>query len=69
MTRRPMLILNGKPRRYWRLRVTLCAIGFEFNGYMPQAVIDWIYHDNVQVSVSTRRSGRRMIYVDVPEVE
>ena len=78
MTRRPMLILNGKPKRYGYLRVVLSDVlaGVDFGPYVE---IDLIvpfrgyrsvkYREEVKVSLSTRPSGRRMIYVDVPEVE
>ena len=70
MTRRPMLILNGKPRRMkygirycqeWRAN-DLCL-------KLWTVEIDHYTIAGARMSFSTRPSGRRMIYVDVPEVE
>ena len=68
MTRRPMLILNGKPRRYKWLRVTTDLVD-NLGVYGAEVEIDSQGYYRAKVSFSTRRSGRRMIYVDVPEVE
>ena len=67
MTRRPMLILNGRVRRYKTLDVRLCAIGYWHGRFMPQATIDYKMYDNVKVSCSTRPSGRRVIWVSTDE--
>ena len=66
MTRRPMLILNGKPRRYGHIDIFECAARLH---YGHSVLIDDEVQQGATVSYSTRPSGRRMIYVDVPEVE
>jgi hypothetical protein len=67
MTKRPMLILNGKPRRYEYLVVRLCDVfGRKVHGSIV-GVDDEVYR-NAQVSQSTRPSGRRVIWVHT-EVE
>ena len=76
MTKRPMLILNGKPRRYNQFYVRLCDIWNHFtepSGLDPSdtvemrvnvyVVIDWQDYQNVRVSQSARPSGRRVIWV------
>ena len=76
MTKRPMLILNGKARRYRQFYVRLCDIWNHFkepSGLDPAdtvemrlnvfAVIDWQDYHNARVSQSTRPSGRRVIWV------
>ena len=67
MTRRPLLILNGKPTRYCQLSIIVRVRALTINQY--QIHIDDEWQQGATVSYSTRRSGRRMIYVDVPEVE
>ena len=83
MTRRPLLILNGKPTRYKHLYITYGSgdrLWYENGGaWLQRVTIDGKlypirYSDEhgqtcPTVSYSTRPSGRRMIYVDVPEVE
>ena len=67
MTRRPMLILNGKATRYFQLIVKLWNSNFP-GEYFPMANIDGTLYNNVKVSQSTRPSGRRVIWVHT-EVE
>lgn len=69
MTRRPMLILNGKATRYKTLYVVLCKIGFiGFHHTSPMAKVDSCVYYDIKVSTSTRPSGRRVIWVHT-EVE
>ena len=66
-TKRPMLILNGKPTRYWLLSVTFGHI-FHPADLFPKVNIDSKPYYGAQVSQSTRPSGRRVIWVST-EVE
>ena len=65
MTKRPLLIFNGKPRRYAELCVELYSA--KWLTAKPttawQVRIDSIEFDDVRVSFSTRPSGRRVIWV------
>ena len=76
MTKRPLLIFNGKPTLYRTLDVRLCAVGLWNDFLMPEVFIRFgVEHpyqhqhlSNAQVSQSTRPSGRRVIWVHA-EVE
>ena len=68
MMSRPMLILNGKPRRYDWLAVSTDFVD-RLKVYDTEVAVDSETYYRPKISYSTRRSGRRMIYVDVPEVE
>ena len=66
MTRRPILCLNGKPTRYRSLSIT--------TNIVERGIGEWIILDSVRivgasVSYGRRPSGRRIIWVHVPEVD
>ena len=66
MTKRPMLILNGKAKRYRRLYIELCAVGYCDEKDMSEVLIDGDNDNRLKgcrVSQSIRPSGRRIIWV------
>lgn len=65
MTKRPMLILNGKPMRYCWLYVKY-AVSYMITVHLVE-VDDDTYPD-AKVSYGSRDSGRRIIWVST-EVE
>ena len=62
MTKRPLLIFNGKPRRYRHLNITMNVIsGLD---YYDRVEIDGRFMGmGARFSFSTRPSGRRVIWV------
>ena len=65
MTRRPILCLNGKPTRYKTLYVALIVQGFSTGGCVE---IDGKRQHGTRASFGRRPSGRRIVWVHVPEV-
>ena len=69
MTRRPILCLNGKPTRYEQMYISFIVL--DKKDVIHSVEIDHMtlcFSSRASVSYGTRPSGRRIVWVHVPEV-